>query len=601
MNASLPQPPTAGTVELLQRLERRIARIEEHLGLGERTETSSASPETKATTVSAATEALAVAIGGVSNGVVAEEDEEDALEFEVGQNWFAKIGIVALATGVAFLLSQPFAGYAAAAPSLFGYGLVAVLFALAHAGRDSYELISKYFRGAVMVLLFFATLRLFYFGAAPVLGTDSAAGRALLLLVVAFNLTLALRRRSPWLVGLGIVMGCATALAIGTPWFVLGVLTLLTGIVAVVRVRLAWPALGIVGLVLVNATYVLWGIGNPLLGHDVKVVTEPAAAPFFVLAWVALFAVAADQRRDRAVENITEQFGALINCGLGYLVFLVHALLGFEGVFAAGNIAAFAVFLALAVMVWVREHSRFATFAYAMTGYTALSMAIIKASGVPDVFVWLSLQSLVVVTTAIWFRSRFIVVANILIFVAVAGAYIAMAKAETGISIGFGVVAMVSARILNWKKDRLELQTELMRNAYLVSAFLVFPYALYHLVSHVYVVPAWIGMALFYYGMNLLIRNPKYRWMGHGTLLLCAAYIVIVGMGELEGMQRILSFLALGAILLLVSLVITRNRARRHSDVRRSRESVGEANEAVLDDRATRSTRGRSDESPSSP
>ena len=46
-------------------------------------------------------------------------------------------------------------------------------------------------------------------------------------------------------------------------------------------------------------------------------------------------------------------------------------------------------------------------------------MAIIKASGVPELFVWLSLQSLVVVTTAIWFRSRFIVIANFLIYVAI--------------------------------------------------------------------------------------------------------------------------------------------------------------------------------------
>lgn len=92
-----------------------------------------------------------------------------------------------------------------------------------------------------------------------------------------------------------------------------------------------------------------------------------------------------------------------------------------------------------------------------MTGYAALSVAIMKTSAVPEVFVWLSIQSVVVAATAVWFRSRFIMVANFLIYVAIILAYVFLRKAETGISAGFGLVALVSARILNWQKDRLEL------------------------------------------------------------------------------------------------------------------------------------------------
>jgi hypothetical protein len=163
-----------------------------------------------------------------------------------------------------------------------------------------------------------------------------------------------------------------------------------------------------------------------------------------------------------------------------------------------------------------------------------------------------------VVTTAIWFRSRFIVVANFLIYVAVVAGYVMVAKQESGISLGFGIVALVTARILNWKKDRLELKTELMRNAYLASAFVVFPYALYHLVPAAYVGLAWVGVALFYYGMNLVVRNRKYRWMGHATLLLTALYLLIVGTRQFEPVYRILSFLVLGTVLLVVSLIFTR-------------------------------------------
>src|SRR5208283_3191262 len=127
-----------------------------------------------------------------------------------------------------------------------------------------------------------------------------------------------------------------------------------------------------------------------------------------------------------------------------------------------------------------------------MTGFAALSFAIIKATQSPDVFVWLSVQSVIVVATAIWLRSRFIVVANFLIYLGILVSYVAVAEEERGISLGFGVVALVTARLLAWKQDRLELKTELMRNAYLVTAFFVFPYALYHLVPGAWVSLVWV-------------------------------------------------------------------------------------------------------------
>ncbi len=199
-----------------------------------------------------------------------------------------------------------------------------------------------------------------------------------------------------------------------------------------------------------------------------------------------------------------------------------------------------------------------------LTGYAALSVAIIKAAAVPDVFVWLSIQSVVVVSMAIWFRSRFIVMANFLIYVCIVLGYVVVAKSESGISIGFGLVALVSARILRWQKDRLELKTELMRNAYLFAAFVVFPYALYHLAPGRYVGLAWVGLALFYYAMNLFVRSPKFRWMGHATLLLTAIYVTVVGSSRFGPVLRVLSFLALGTVMLVVSLVFTRVRQRSH-------------------------------------
>jgi uncharacterized membrane protein len=97
----------------------------------------------------------------------------------------------------------------------------------------------------------------------------------------------------------------------------------------------------------------------------------------------------------------------------------------------------------------------------------------------------------------------------------------------------------------------------------LISALVVFPYALYHLVAAAYVALAWVGLALFYYLMNLVVQSRKYRWMGHFTLLFTVLYLLVGGLNRLDPGPRNLSFLVLGAVLVAVSLVFARVRRRR--------------------------------------
>jgi hypothetical protein len=440
--------------------------------------------------------------------------------------------------------------------------VAAVLLLVARLSQRAFELVASYLRGAGMALLYCATLRLFFFGAQPALRIEGPAAPLLLNLAAILNLALALRRNSPWLTGLALLTGCASVLAVGTAWWALGGLTAVAAVAAITSVRRRWPAIALVGIVMVLGTYALWAVGNPFRGGAFHFVTGPLLAPGFLLLYALAFGVLPLFQPAADTDDPANIAGGLATCALAYGLFLVHTAAAYPRVFALAQAAAATVFLGLAVAFWARRHSRISTFFYAMTGYTAISMAIIKLSATPNVFVWLSLQSVAVVTTAIWFRSRSIVVANFLIYVAIVLAYAILKKSETGISLGFGVVALVSARILNWQKHRLELKTELMRNAYLLSGFIIFPYALYHLLPAKLVGFAWIGMALVYYVLNFAVRNRKYRWMGHGTLLLTAVYLVVAAGSRLEPAWRISSFLVLGAVLLIVSLTFTRLQRR---------------------------------------
>jgi hypothetical protein len=194
-----------------------------------------------------------------------------------------------------------------------------------------------------------------------------------------------------------------------------------------------------------------------------------------------------------------------------------------------------------------------------------LSVAIIAQFERPEYFIWLSWQSILVITTAIWFRSKFIVVANFLIFLIIFISYLFITTEISMVSLGFGVVALMSARIMNWKKHRLELKTELMRNSYLATAFFIFPYTLYHLVPGGYVILAWVAISLLYYIASLLLKNNKYRWMAVLTILLTVVYIFIIGIINLEGVLRITSFLVLGIILISLSLIYTRIKSKSTS------------------------------------
>lgn len=485
---------------------------------------------------------------------------EAELEYVVGQTWFARFGIIALAAGGGFLLTLPYPDVPAAAPAVAGFGVAAGLFLVAHLGRHAFALVSSYLRGAAMALFYCATLRLSFFGAHAVLPREAVAAHALATGVAALNLAIAWRRRSPFLFALALLIATSVPVMFGDSLTVLTACAVLPTITALAAARARWQPLLPISAALVFAAYGSWAMGNPLVGGQYHWTSEPAWAPLFLLLTLAIIGATPLLGRNGTPDEPAPGVAALVNCLFGYGLFLVHTYAIQAPRFALLHGFASALLLALAAGLWLRHRSTVATFFYAMTAYAALMMAIIHLTTLPDVFVWLSVESVMVVATAIWFRSRFIVVTNFLIYGFVVLGYMVLSTHETGVSIGFGLVALVSARVLNWQRHRLELKTELMRNAYLLSAFVVFPYALFHLVPTAYTAVAWIALALVYYALNFVIRNQKYRWMGHGTLVLTTVYLIVPGHAGFSVRHRVASLLVLGAVLLVVSLLFTRGR-----------------------------------------
>jgi len=524
----------------LRALESRIARIEARLEIPQSTPIAESEPPR-------------------APSIAAEDDEE--LELRVGQNWFANAGIVGLALGIAFLLTLPYDGLPSFLPSLFGYALVGGIFFLSHYWKESFQQISRYLLGGGLLLLYFATLRLSHFTTAPAITTPGIEP-ALLLAVVVYNFSVAFKRQSIYLTSSHLALGYLTALIGGQTFFVLSAITLLSATAVYFTLKFRWNALLALGITFTYLTHFIWTANNPFFGNTLQFGVSPKIHLAFILLYTIIFAGAEIFRSRDIPENFPVILNTVLTALFGYSLFALSTFVAQNISIPAWQVAASIVFLALSIVFWVREHSVYATFVYAIIGYTALSAAIVAQFPQPDFFVWLCWQSIIVVSTAVWFRSRFIIVANFIIYLFVFIAYLSTAGTVGSVSVSFGIVALLSARILNWQRDRLELRTDLMRNAYLASALLFLPYALYNSVPPHFVGVSWLILASLYYIASRLLKSRKYRWMALLTTLLTILYVFIVDLTTVDPVVRIVSFLVVGSVLLTISMIYSRKKQR---------------------------------------
>ncbi len=477
----------------------------------------------------------------------------ESLEYKIGRNWLPKLGVIVLTLGVAFLLTLPLSVLPTLVANTLGFVLAGVLVLLSRFWAKSMAEFSRYMSGGAMLVLFFSAMRLHYFSENPVIA-DGTATFVILLVIAGVNLFLSLRAGSAYLAALSLAIACAAVLSGPSPWLVLfGNVFVAIGTVIVAR-HYQWPFLLTFGIVIVAFTHFLWGINNPFYSGSMAFTTEPFIHFVFIIFYAIVFGLATWQNAKPEAENNGQIVSALLNTAMPFLLLFGLAMASAQDAIGELHLALSVVFIALAQAFWVRANARYATFFYTMAGNLTLSVSIFATFAIPSAFLWLCLQSFLVISLAIWFRSRFIVVANFGIFLSILIAYLVLAPEINGILMVFGIVALLSARIMNWQKDRLELQADWLRSSYLVAALFVIPYALHHILPGVWVSLSWAGVALVYYGLSKLLTNLKYRWMAIATLLLSVFHLMIVGTTALEPTLRIVSFIVLGIVLLAVSL-----------------------------------------------
>jgi hypothetical protein len=500
-----------------------------------------------------------------------EEDQEidisfgkgSDIEVKIGSHGLAWLGNIVMIFGIMFLMTYAQnLGYSLL-PSILGYILAGIIFLVAYKIRKSLSHLDFMLNFSGYILAFYVTLRLHFLTPDPVI-SQFGIGLAMVLILIASLIVLATRKKSEFLATLAIIFLAATALFSGVTHVALTLLVCTAAVSAFLFIRKEWRHLLMVSLFLVYISHLVWLMGNPVLGNPLGVVDAHQNNLIYLFAYVAIYAFMslAPQK-----DSIPERFylSLVMWNAISFMLLVLMVVLAFFEESYAGIFAIITIIcLGYSVVLYNRGTREFIPALFACFGFMAMSVSVYGYTGLPNAHLLLALQSLLVMSMALWYRSKIIVVVNTMLYLMILLIYMIAFPSVDSINIVFALVALTSARILNWQKERLTLRTDVLRNLYLIAAFFMVLFSLKQAVPAQYVTLSWTLAAAFYLVMNIILQNVKYRWMAIFTFIATAIYLFVVDLASLQVGYRVLAFLFLAAISIGASLYYTKRLRKKN-------------------------------------
>jgi hypothetical protein len=196
---------------------------------------------------------------------------------------------------------------------------------------------------------------------------------------------------------------------------------------------------------------------------------------------------------------------------------------------------------------------KYAPALYALFGFVAISVSICGVYHFPDSFLLLTWQSVLVLGLSLWYRSHIIALMNTFLLVILMITYYSLSGTIHTVNFSIPLVAFLSARTINWQKERLNIKTDFIRNIYLLTLFFTLLYATYRFLPGQYITVSWLGIAGIYFGLSILVKSFKYRWMAMSNLLVSAFHLFLADLAKIDLIFRILAFLVFAVISLVIS------------------------------------------------
>ncbi|WP_346855561.1 hypothetical protein [uncultured Draconibacterium sp.] len=482
---------------------------------------------------------------------------KSSIEFGVGESGMAWLGNIVLFIGISFLVSYIQNTVTPAVSALVGFVAVTGLYFSSWITRKSYSYLSKLFAFNGHLLIFYFTLRLHFFQENPVLKNETL-GLLLLLLVSAALLYKAYQKQSQLMAGIVLIMLLICGILSNEVSTLSGIATVAAIFCMFLYYRFGWIKLTFAFIFLVYWAHVNWLINNPILGNNPEFISSPGNGYwFFILTWFAFSMLALIPPKKEVSGELV--IASVVWNGLGFTIIL--GLIVFT--YFKENYVPIFVLLSIFCLIFsavlqLRSKLNITASMYVLFGFLSLSVAIFGIFGLPESYSFFALQSLLVVSMALWYRSRFIVIMNTLLFLTLMTVYLVESESRDMINLSYMLVAFVSARIINWKKERLNIKTELVRNLYLISGFIMTLISFNYLSPPAYITASWIFVAVLFFIVSVLLKKKKYRWLAIAALIASAVRLILIDMSNIDIGYRVLIFLVFAILSITVSILYTK-------------------------------------------
>jgi hypothetical protein len=498
--------------------------------------------------------------------------KEGSIETHMGEYGMAWMGNIVLLTGILFLTQLLRINDHIMLSHALGFLSVAVIYTAARFTGQSLPLLSRLFNYNGHILLFISAMRLHVLGKSQVIESDFLGYGSVLVVLLAL-LYLGFRNRSQLLMVIVLIMAVILGVAANTTHLTLPILLGITAASTAGVLKNQWWTGMILSVILVYLTFLMWIMGNPIVNGSIGFIPQHQMGHIylFIIALVysglALLPVS-DSNSESCLKT------SIVLNGLGFSFIMALAALAFfkdTHFIYFGLIAAFC--LGYAVLLKSQDKRAVIASMYAIYCFVALSITIAGIYQFPIAFFLLSVESLLVVSIALWFRSKFIVRMNTLLFAGLLITYLATPEPVPIAHFSFALVSFITARILNWKKQRLEIRTEHIRNLYLLIGTGVLLHALHLSVPDQYITLSWAMAAVLFFILSLVMRNIKYRWLAIATMVLTVFYLFLIDLSNISLGTRIIALLFISIISLGISVYYTRRLRTRDEAPQEAGES----------------------------
>lgn len=482
---------------------------------------------------------------------------DDSIEFRVGEYGMAWLGNIVLLFGISFLVQYLQNSGHLIFSAFIGFLSVAAIYGGSHLTRILYSYLSKLLAYNGHILLFYLVLRLHYFQTEPLV-ESATAGFIILILALVVLFYLSYRRKSQLMAGMVLFMVLISGIISNSIQIISAMSCIAAFLAVVLYYKFGWLKLVFIFISLIYISHLNWLLNNPFMGNSPEFIKSPGASYlYFIISGFAFSSLALIPKK----ENNSNEFiiTSLIWNGLGFSLLLTLIVFNY---LSNNYVPVFAVIavLCLAYSFLLQSYSSLKITAsmYALYGFLAMSVAFYGILLLPKAYMLLSIQSLLVVSMALWFRSRFIVVMNTILFVILLIFYISGESNLNTTNFSFMLVAFITARVINWKRERLNIKTEFIRNIYLISGFIMTLVAFYHAFPASYITVSWILAALLFFLLSRLLKNIKYRWLAIATLVMSGLKLIFIDLSDIDIGFRVLVFLFLAIISIAVSVLYTK-------------------------------------------